>query len=182
MSISTKTLRRFTGMLVLGGAVLASGGQPAWAGHQDLGTRAALQQPQGVGPNARPAAPAGIRKPSGQDASDALERFLRNDRTHVRPDDRAGARGVGAQTSVTDRSDVVSRYLGRVRAAGRVAVGGTPATTGPVLQAPVATSSRFDWRDAGIGAGGTLATMLVVLGSAIVLLRRTTLGTRMLSR
>jgi hypothetical protein len=107
---------------------------------------------------------------------------------HVRPDDRAGAHGIGLQP-VSSRA-----VTGPVRPDDRAGIHGvglqpvsSDAVTGPVrpddrsgihgvgspLASPSVTTadtSGFDWADAGIGAGTTFA--LIALGGAVFALRR----------
>jgi len=87
-------------------------------------------------------------QPAATDAEDVVARYLNNE----------------AQPAATDAEDVVARYLNN--------------------QAPVlagqhsANGGGFDWVDAGMGAAGTLGTVLVlIVGSFLVLRRRRGLAT-----
>jgi len=77
--------------------------------------------------------------------------------TAIRPDDRAGIRGANAPSFRTAPA-VSSRVLRPDDRAGARGIGATAvAATGLAA----AAGSGFDWVDAGIGAAGTLALMLV---------------------
>jgi hypothetical protein len=180
MTTSTNTIRRLTTILGLVGVALAIVAPGAVAGHQDLGTKAALQQIQGVHPT-KGAGTVGIgRERSAEETPDVLERYLRNNPRQDRPGDRAGTRGVGEQTIAVDTSDAVSRYLRSKSASNRTGIG-RPETSKPAIHVPVASPAAFDWRDAGIGAGSALALVLIALGGMVILLRRKPSGTRMLT-
>jgi len=47
-----------------------------------------------------------------------------------------------------------------------------PATLTPERRAAIAQNADFDWDDAALGAGGTLAILLVATGGAVLLRRR----------
>jgi len=74
----------------------------------------------------------------------------------VRPDDRAGLRGVGDVVVSVSRPD----DRAGVRGPGSV----------PVRAAVAATTDRFDWVDALVGGAGGIATALLVMGGALLLL------------
>jgi hypothetical protein len=145
MHLSTKVAQIATALAVVA-AIAAVVTPDARSSHQDLGARAAVHQ-------------------SGQtEAPDAFDRYLRSNAPSVlRPDDRAGARGVGALPG-GDASDAFSRYLGNNRP--------DVATVDP------ASGPSFDWSDAGAGAGGILGILLLVVAAFGVLGRRARLTTR----
>jgi hypothetical protein len=74
----------------------------------------------------------------------------------TRPDDRAGLRGVGAVVVPVSRPD------------DRAGVRGPGAV--PVHSAAAATTDGFDWIDALVGGAGGIATALLVMGGALLLL------------
>jgi hypothetical protein len=74
----------------------------------------------------------------------------------VRPDDRAGLRGVGEVVVPVTRPD----DRAGVRGPGPV----------PVHSAVAATTDGFDWVDALVGGAGGVATALLVMGGALLLL------------
>jgi hypothetical protein len=82
----------------------------------------------------------------------------------LRPDDRAGDRGIGTRTS---------RPSTAVRPDDRAGVRGIGEGTSGTASVPASTSSSSlsDWDKALIGTGGFLA-MLLVAGGAVVLGRR----------
>jgi hypothetical protein len=167
-------------MFGLVGVAVAIAAPAALAGHQDLGTKAALEQVQGMRHNQR-AGTLGIRRANAAgEPPDAIERYLRNNPRQDRPGDRAGTRGIGEQTVAVDTSDVVSRYLRSNPAPDRTAIGGA-GTTGPAIDVPVASPGAFNWRDAGIGAGSALGLMLIAVGGVGVALHRKPSRTTMLS-
>jgi hypothetical protein len=75
----------------------------------------------------------------------------------VRPDDRAGARGPG---SAPVQSAARPDDRAGVRGPGSV----------PVHSAVAATGDGFDWVDALVGGAGGLATALLLMGGALLLL------------
>jgi len=83
--------------------------------------------------------------------------------TAVRPDDRAGIRGVGSPLSAAAAGTTTA-----VRPDDRAGARGIGPTEVVAATATVDGSSSFDWRDAGIGAGGMLG--LVLVAAALVLL------------
>lgn len=180
MVTSTNTARQLRATLVLGGVALALAAPAAVAGHQDLGTKAALQQSHRVHSNERADTLHVGRARSAEKIPDVLERYLRNNPRPYPAGDRAGIRGVGEQTIAVDTSDVVSRYLRSNPAPDRTAVRGA-GTAGPAIDAPVASPRAFDWRDAGIGAGSALGLMLIAFGGVWVALHRKPSRTTMLS-
>jgi hypothetical protein len=132
MHISTQMARLATA-LALVAAIAAVTTPDARSGHYDLGIQGASHQ----------SAPT--------DTPDVIDRYLRNHApSALRPDDRAGTRGVGAVAG-GDASDVVSRYLRNNRP--------------DVANDDPASGTSFGWRDAGVGAGGILA-MLLLAGAA----------------
>jgi hypothetical protein len=175
MTTLTHTIRRLTALLGLLGVALAIAAPAALADHQNVGTKAALQKIQAMR-DAQWAGALQVRRAHvADDASDVIDRYLRNNATH--PRDRAGTRRVGEQTVAVDTSDVVSRYLRNNASPDRTA---TTEAVRPAIHVPVASPRAFDWRDAGIGAGGALA-LIIALGSLLIVLRRKPSGTRMLS-
>src|SRR3954454_22468210 len=74
----------------------------------------------------------------------------------VRPDDRAGLRGVGDVVVSVSRPD----DRAGVRGPGSV----------PAHSAVAATTNGFDWVDALVGGAGGIATALLVMGGALLLL------------
>ena len=95
----------------------------------------------------------------------------------VRPDDRAGLRGaddavIGLVSRPDDRAGVRGAddaVIGLVsRPDDRAGVRGP--STAPVHFAGVATSDGFDWIDALIGGVGGVATALLIMGGAFLLL------------
>lgn len=133
MHISTQMARLATA-LALVAAIAAVTTPDARSGHQDLGDRGGSHESDRTGP------------------PDALDRYLRNNAPSVlRPDDRDGARGVGALAG-GDASDAFSRYLDNNRPDG--------ATDDP------ASGTSFDWSDAGVGAGGILGILLLAAAAA----------------
>lgn len=133
MHISTQ-LARLATALALVAAFAAVITPEARSGHQDLGTRGASAQSEMT------------------DMPDALDRYLRSNAPSVlRPDDRAGTRGVGALAG-GDASDALTRYLGNNR---------------PVVASDdPASGTSFDWSDAGIGAGVILGILLLAGAAA----------------
>jgi hypothetical protein len=133
MHLSTQVARLAT-VLALVAAIAAVITPDARSGHQDLGAGASHQSER-------------------MDMPDAVDRYLRNHTpSAVRPDDRAGARGVGALTG-GDASDAVSRYLDRTRPG--------------VATDDAASGTSFSWRDDGVGLGG----ILLLAGAAAFALR-----------
>lgn len=134
MDVATRTARLATALALVFAiaAVVTPAGR---SGHQDLGARGASQASERT------------------DAPDAFERYLHNNApSAVRPDDRAGTRGVGA-LSGGDPSDAFSRYLANNKpdnATDRVASG-----------------TGFDWSDAGLGVAGTLGILLLAALTAL---------------
>jgi type II secretory pathway pseudopilin PulG len=160
MTTSTHTIRRLTAMLGLVGVALAIAAPVALADHQDVGTKAALQQIQAMH-DAQWSGAVGVRRSRApEETPDLIERYLRNNSVAV------------------DTSDAVSRYLRNTRMPDRTA---TTEAIRPAIHVSVASPRTFDWRDAGIGAGSALALMLIAIGSLLIILRRKPSGTRMLS-
>lgn len=161
MHIWTQIARLATALALV--AALAAVTTPdARSGHQDLGYRGESQQSDRTG------------------APDALDRYIRNNAPSVvRPDDRAGVRGVGALAS-EDASDALDRYLANHRAheqqvAADPTVREQPDGFQPQLRgvdsAPVA-SPGFDWETTGLVTGVILAAMLLAFMSTIALRHR----------
>jgi hypothetical protein len=94
----------------------------------------------------------------------------------IRPDDRGGLKGVAAAEAVTASSGSTRPDdRGGLQGVGAFSTPADPgSTTTPLV---VASSSEFDWSDAGIGAfGGAGLALLLVGGIALLATRRT--GTR----
>jgi hypothetical protein len=139
MHLSTQVARLATA-LALVAAIAAVITPDARSGHQDLGARGPSHQSEPT------------------DMPDAVDRYLRNHTpSAVRPDDRAGVRGVGALTS-GDASDVVSRYLDNNRP--------------DVATDNAASGTSFSWRDAGVGLGGILGILLLAGAAAFAVRER----------
>jgi len=106
----------------------------------------------------------------------------------VRPDDRAARLRAGAFTAIAASARVDDR--GGIRGAGstaagptsaaalsrpddRVGVRGFGAAASPTVVAVVVSRvDSFQWADAGIGAAGAVAAMMLLAGIALVTLRR----------
>jgi hypothetical protein len=80
----------------------------------------------------------------------------------VRPDDRAGIRGVG--TDLTQSTAVRPDDRAGIRGVGAPELGAAELSASDV--------SGFDWVDAGVGAGSTLALMFVAGAVFLVTARR----------
>jgi hypothetical protein len=80
----------------------------------------------------------------------------------VRPDDRAGIRGVG--TDLTQSTAVRPDDRAGIRGVGAPEIGAAELSASDV--------SGFDWVDAGVGAGSTLALMFVAGAVFLVTARR----------
>lgn len=132
MDVATRTARLATALALVFtvAAVVTPSGR---AGHQDLGARGASQTSERT------------------DAPDAFDRYVLNNAPSVRPDDRAGTRGVGALAG-GDQSDAFSRYIADNRPS-------EPANA-------VASGTGFDRSDVGLGVGGTLGILLLVGAAA----------------
>jgi hypothetical protein len=102
----------------------------------------------------------------------------------VRPDDRAGIRGVLPKATLGVVSSDYQEILRHMRADG-VASGSSTVSTRPddkagvhgpgIVQTPElvsSTGSSFDWKDAGIGAGSALGVALVLMSAFVISKRR----------
>ena len=88
------------------------------------------------------------------------------------PDARDAALSVEA-AAAAPRQDLRSPDA-RDRAAGRGTFSAPEVTVVKVSEpAPAPTSGGLDWTDAGIGAGGMLGLVLIGVGGALVIVRRT---------
>jgi len=111
--------------------------------------------------------------------------------SHVRPDDRAGLRGPNAPSFMSVPAAVRPDDRAGIHGAGALSTTGAPAATTAVrpddragshgVGAPLSTSaaavsttagSGFHWTDAGIGAGTTVALILIGGGLLAVATRR----------
>jgi MYXO-CTERM domain-containing protein len=85
----------------------------------------------------------------------------------TRPDDRAGVRGPGSAAAAQAATEDPGSAARPDNRAGLLGVASLQATDS------VATSSGFDWTDAGIGAGTTAAAlMLIGVGLLVAVPRR----------
>jgi hypothetical protein len=95
----------------------------------------------------------------------------------VRPDDRAGLRGVGITPLATpvDLTDVFERAVLRHNASGlprpddRAGLRGVGTPLAASEPAATIVSAGFQWADAAIGAAAALALVLILAGSAAAL-------------
>jgi hypothetical protein len=101
MTTSTNTIRRLTATLGPVAVAIVIGAPAAVAGHQDLGTKVALQQIEGAHTNEPAADRAGTRgigeQTVGVDTSDAVSRYLRS---HPAPDSPAVGRPVASRPAI----------------------------------------------------------------------------------
>src|SRR5262249_46654200 len=125
-----------------------------------------------------------LNQPSPPQALKALE--LRSEGMNklyqldsVRPDDRAGIRGVEPTTVVGSDFREIQRHI-RADEVGSSSVSTRPddkaGIRGPgIVQTPEvvsATGGSFDWQDAGIGAGTALGVALVLMSAFLIAKRR----------
>ena len=82
----------------------------------------------------------------------------------TRPDDRAGIHGANAPASTSQAPAVRPDDRAGIRGVGAPEIGGAGL--------PVSDGSGFDWVDAGVGAGSTLALMFVAGAVFLVTARR----------
>jgi hypothetical protein len=103
---------------------------------------------------------------SGTAAADPPSKTF-NYYAHVRPDDRAGAHGIGLQPVSS------GAVIGPVRPDDRAGIHGVGSPLAS-LSVTTADTSGFDWADAGIGAGIGAGTTfaLIALGGAAFAVRR----------
>jgi hypothetical protein len=158
MTLSINTLRRLGTILALTAAIAGVAAPAALANHQDVGVTEALREIRTTAPipdavdryllNHPPAAASG--------ECDAVCRYLHNHVDGVRIiTDTLGGNGQPKQTQglrfVTDT----------------LAPSG-----GPNMQLPDPGGARFSWADAGVGAATAVGSLLVLLCSTLVVLRR----------
>jgi len=158
MTLSTNTLRRLGTTLALTAAIAGAAAPAALASHRDVGVTEALREIRGTAP-----------------IPDAVDRYLHNH----------------PQSATSDGCDAVCRYLHNHVAGVRLitdTLGGTgqPKQTqgsrfstdtlapggGTSMQIPAPGGARFSWADAGVGAATAVGSLLVLLGSALVVLRK----------
>jgi hypothetical protein len=91
----------------------------------------------------------------------------------VRPDDRAGPLGIGGQTTATDESDVISRYLKSHPSATRPDDRAGYRGVGPTgVVTPAQDNSGISWDVVGFAAGSSLGALAVMLAGMALLRRR----------
>jgi hypothetical protein len=158
MTLSINTLRRLGATLALAAAIAGAAAPAALANHQDVGVTEALKEIRGTAPT-----------------SDAVDRYLRND----------------PQSATSVGCDAVCRYLDNDVHGVRLIVdtlggNGQPKQTqglrfstdtlapggGTSMQIPAPGGEGFSWADAGVGAATAVGSLLVLLGSAHVVLRK----------
>jgi hypothetical protein len=158
MTISTNTLRRLGTILALTAAIAGVAAPAALANHQNVGVTEAPREFRGTAPT-----------------SDAVDRYLRNQ----------------PQSATSDGCDAVCRYHhnhvdGVSVVTDTLGGNGQPKQTqglrfvtdtlapggGPSMQLPDSGGVRFSWADAGVGAATAVGSLLVLLCSALVVLRR----------
>jgi hypothetical protein len=158
MTLSINTLRRLGTILALTAAIAGVAAPAALANHQDVGVTEALREIHGTAPT-----------------PDAVDRYLRNH----------------PQSATSGACDAVCRYLHNHMQGVRFITdtlggNGQPKPTqgvrfvtdtlapggGPSMQLPDSGGVRFSWSDAGVGAATAVGSLLVLLGSALVVLRK----------
>jgi hypothetical protein len=157
MTLSINTPRRFGAILALMASIAGAAAPAALANHQDVGVTAALALTRGTAP-----------------APDLVDRYLRS---HPR-----------SATSVD--CDAVCRHFNDnadgVRVVADTLGGGQPKQAegfrfstdtlapggGTNMQIPAPGGEGFSWADAGVGAATAVGSLLVLLGSALVVLRK----------
>jgi hypothetical protein len=158
MTLSINTLRRLGTILALAAAIAGAAAPAALANHQDVGVTAALREIRATAP-----------------IPDAVDRYLRNH----------------PQSATSGECDAVCRYLNNhvdgVRVVNDTPGGnGQPKQTqglrfvtdtlapggGTSMQLPDPGGVRFSWADAGVGAATAVGSLLVLLCSALVVLRK----------
>jgi hypothetical protein len=88
----------------------------------------------------------------------------------TRPDDRAGLRGPGSAAATQPAVGDPGSAARPDNRAGMLGTGSVIATDS------AATSSRFDWTDAGIGAGTTAAALMLIGVALLVVPKRRQIG------
>jgi hypothetical protein len=77
-----------------------------------------------------------------------------------------------AQTALAQRGQDLRSPDTRDTAAGRGTFSAPHVTVVKLAEAPQATDGGFDWGDAGIGAGGAVALVLIGVGGSLVVTHR----------
>jgi hypothetical protein len=77
-----------------------------------------------------------------------------------------------AQTALAQRGQDLRSPDTRDTAAGRGTFSAPRVTVVKVAEAPQATGGGFDWGDAGIGAGGAVALVLIGVGGSLMVTHR----------
>ena len=158
MTLSINTIRRLGTILALTAAIAGVAAPAALANHQDVGPTEAIRE---------------IR--ANASIPDTLDRYLRNH----------------PQSATSGECDAVCRYLHNHVDGVRVVTdtlggNGQPKQTqglrfvtdtlapggGPSMQLPDPGGARFSWADAGVGAATAVGSLLVLLCSALVVLRK----------
>jgi hypothetical protein len=158
MTLSINTPRRFGAILALMASTAGAAAPAALANHQDVGVTAALAMTRGTVP-----APDSVdrylrshpRSATSVDC-DAVCRHFNDNADGVRV--VADTRGANGQPKPTQGLRFVTDTL---------APGG-----GMSMQLPDSGGVRFSWADAGVGAATAVGSLLVLLCSALVVLRR----------
>jgi len=158
MTFSTNTLRRLGTILALTAAIAGVAAPAALANHQDVGVTEALRELRGTAP-----------------IPDAVDRYLHNH----------------PQSATSGACDAVCRYLHNHMQGVRLITdtlggNGQPKQTqglrfstdtlapggGTSMQIPAPGGEGFSLADAGVGAATAVGSLLVLLGSALVVLRK----------
>lgn len=159
MTLSINTLRRLGTILALTAAIAGVVAPAALANHQDVGVTEALREIRG----------------GTEPLPDAVDRYLRNDprsATSVGCDavcryHHDDVHGVTVVTDTLGGNGQPQQAQGFRFVTDTLAPGGGTSTR---LPAPAGES--FRWADAGVGAATAVGSLLVLLGSALVVLRK----------
>ena len=157
MTLSINTLRRLGTILALAAAIAGAAAPAALANNQDVGVTEALREIRTTPiPDAVDRYLLNHPQSATSGECDAVCRYLYNHVDGVRViTDTLGGNGQPKQTQglrfVTDT----------------LAPGG-----GPSMQLPDPGGARFSWADAGVGAATAVGSLLVLLCSALVVLRK----------
>lgn len=109
-----------------------------------------------VAPGTRPDDRSGIRGPNGPSFMTAPGQSA----VGIRPDDRGGIRGPNGPSFMTAPAQTTAA----VRPDDRAGIRGIDSTTVAASEVSVSGTSKFDWGDAGVGAGSTLGLVLIAGG------------------
>jgi len=157
MTLSINTIRRLGTILALTAAIAGVAAPAALANHQDVGPTEAIRE---------------IR--ANASIPDTLDRYLRN---HPQSATSAGCDAVCRHFN--DNADgvrVVADTLGGgepKQAEGfRFSTDTLAPGGGTHMQIPDSGGVRFNWADAGVGAAAAVGSLLVLLFSALIVLRK----------